>query len=627
MSPAPRAVRRPGASPFTGKTLGRCVIAKPVGRGATATVFHALYQPLKKDVAVKILRADAAASPEARARFVEEARALAKLEHPHVVRVFDVVEDQGYLLIIMDFVEGRNLRQRIEEDGPLDPAEAVDIARQMALALDHAHSEKILHRDVKPGNVIVHDEGKAVLVDFGNAEMVGEAADRKGTAHYVAPEVFQGKRQDEKSDTYSLGATLFHMLTGQPPFDGQTVKDILKAHESGRLRAPSQVNPDGGIPKELDALVKRAMAPARGYRFAAKDLAAALEAVPLDAPSGQRRVRSSRARARASAERRGGPGPVLLLGAIVVLATAGGIAVALRAGDATPPPAPEGPAPLGPAAPATPPPEAAEKPPADFGIRDRAGAREARREAAEKAFAEARQFATTRGTDRPKEVADRYAAVAAEYGELESGRRAAEEEKFWRDRALTDTDRAAREAERRAAAEKERQAREAGLARVSAAVAAMKFEEALGALQEIEPSEPEAEAWKRRGERLNRLIGFAETLGEALRGEEVDGYSVQASFAKPGEKITDASASGLVMKNAQGQSRTVPWTEARPADVLALGRKVLRNAPEPRLTLACWCLEAGLRADAAKELDVARLTDRMGLVGASAEELFGPDLD
>ncbi|HEU4395103.1 MAG TPA: serine/threonine-protein kinase, partial [Planctomycetota bacterium] len=264
MSPAPRSAARP--SPFTGKTLGRCVIRKPVGRGGTATVFHATYEPLKKDVAVKILRTGADAAPEAKARFVEEGRALAKLHHPNVVRVFDVVEDQGYLLIIMDFVEGRNLLEVLEDDGPMDAEDAAQVARQVALALDHAHSQKILHRDVKPANVIVNDAGEAVLVDFGNAEVVGEAADRKGTAHYVAPEVFQGKRQDEKCDTYSLGATLFHMLTGRPPFEGQSVKDILKAHEAGKLRAPSQVNPDGDIPKEIDALVRRAMAPARGYR-------------------------------------------------------------------------------------------------------------------------------------------------------------------------------------------------------------------------------------------------------------------------------------------------------------------------------------------------------------------------
>ena len=126
---APRAARAPATSPFTGKTLGRCEIGRPVGRGGTATVFHANYLPLKREVAVKILRPEAAGSPELRQRFIEEARSLAKLDHPNVVRVFDVVEDGGYLLIIMDFVGGRSLLERIEADGTVDPEEAAEYAR------------------------------------------------------------------------------------------------------------------------------------------------------------------------------------------------------------------------------------------------------------------------------------------------------------------------------------------------------------------------------------------------------------------------------------------------------------------------------------------------------------------
>jgi tRNA A-37 threonylcarbamoyl transferase component Bud32 len=628
MSPAPRSGARP--SPFVGRTLGRCVIRKPIGRGGTATVFHATYEPLKKDVAVKILRAGAGTAPEAKTRFVEEARALAKLHHPNVVRVFDVVEDQGLLLIIMDFVEGRNLLEAIEEDGPMDPAEAVDAARQVALALDHAHGQKILHRDVKPANVIVNDAGEAVLVDFGNAEVVGEAADRKGTAHYVAPEVFQGKRQDEKCDTYSLGATLFHMLTGRPPFEGQSVKDILKAHEAGKLRAPSQVNPEGDIPKEIDALVKRAMAPARGYRFAARDMAAALAeaGAAVERPTRRRAApRREREGRRPAGARRSGASPAMvmsiLLGIVVV-----GVAVAFAISGSGKPveegprkPTTEAPKPLEdlPAA-------EEKKAPADFGIKDRAAAREARKAEAEKAFAQAKELALSAG-DRPKEVAAKYAAVAKEYGDLEVGRQSAEEAKFWNDRALTETDRAARRAAIEAEKAAERKAREDALGKVREHVGGMRFAEALGALQEIEAPEAEAEAWRRRGERLNVLIGFAEALGESIRGQPVDAYAIRASFAKPGEKVVDASEVGVVLKSATGESRTVSWTDVKPPEVVALGRKCLRQAPEPRLTLACYAMEAGLKDDAAKELDIARLTDRVGFVGARADELFGSDLE
>ena len=620
MSPAPRARISAAPSPFTGKTIGRCRIGRPIGRGATATVFHATYLPLKRDVAVKILRQEAEGTAEARERFIEEARALAKLDHGNVVRVFDVVEEQGYLLIIMDFVEGRSLREAIDEDGPLDPEDAVDVARQVALALDHAHAARILHRDVKPGNIIVRDDGKAVLVDFGNAEAAGEVGDRKGTAHYVAPEVFQGKKQDEKSDTYSLGATLFHMLTGEPPYEGQSTKEILQAHEAGRLRSPSLANPEAGIPKELDGLVKRAMAPARGYRFAARDFAAALEGVVAAIQSGPRRVRTRKPRTRGGTIQTRSAGPLVLGGIVLVAAVV--VAVAASSGrESKPASTPAPPTKVEKA------PETAAGPPEDHpvgpGIEKRAESRAARDAAAEKALREAMELAARSG-DKPKAVADRFAAVASEYAELSQGRRAKEEEKAWRERAMTGGERESRAAAEKAEREREIREREEGLRRVAEAVADLRFSAALGALQEIEPPGGKHLEWKRREERLNLLIGFVEMLEEGLQGRPVGAYEVRSGLGKAGEKIVSASGAGLALKSPAGE-RILPWKETKPSDVLGLARRVLRNAPEPRMALAAWCWETDLRAEAKKEMDTALLTDRTGTVPGRLEELFGPE--
>jgi len=618
MRPSPRIAP---ASPFTGKTIGRCLIGRPVGRGATATVYHATYVPLKRSVAVKILRADSGSTPEARRKFIEEAKSLARLDHENVVRVFDVLEDGGYLLIIMDYVAGRSLKQVIDEDGAMDPGEAVEAARQIALALDHAHGARILHRDVKPGNVILRDDGRAVLVDFGNADSMGESGDRKGTAHYVAPEVFQGKRQDEKTDTYSLGATLFHMLTGEPPHDGGSVQEILEAHEAGKVRAPSSVNPNNDIPKELDTLVKRSMASARGYRFTAKDFADALAEVLAVVRSGEKRSRARKSRTRGAPARSTGLPPLVLLGGLLAVgAVAAAVAVHLTKEEKKPDVvlAPPKPVEKVVEAPSAPPEEKAPGP----GIEKRAETRVARETAAEKALAAALDFAAL-NPGKPKDVAAKFAAVADEYAELAQGRRAREELAVWKERAIPEAELVARKEkaarEEKLVAEKRAEA----MKRVSSFIGALKFPEALVALDEVEAPPGKHDEWKLRKERLNNLFGFAELLAEGLKEEPIDAYFIRQGLGKPGEKIVGASEEGLLMKSAGGD-RTIPWGETKAADVLAIGRKVLRNAPEPRLALACWCFENDLADEGRKEIDNAMLTDRTGTVPARIEELFGP---
>jgi tRNA A-37 threonylcarbamoyl transferase component Bud32 len=604
-------------SEFTGKKLGRCTIGRPVGRGATATVFHARYEPLKRDVAVKILRADQATSDEARTRFVEEARSLAKLDHENVVKVYDVVEDDGYLLIIMDFVKGADLLQHIEEEGPPDAGTAIDWARQIAQALDHAHGQKILHRDVKPGNAILADDGRVVLVDFGNAEAVGKAADRKGTAHYVAPEVFQGKRQDEKCDTYSLGASLFHFLTGEPPYAGQTTQAILKAHAEGKLRRPSQVNTESGIPKAVDDLVKRSMAPTKGYRFLARDFVTALDEL------GQKFAAETRGggRGRRRRVRSGGGGGggssstiamviaiVVLVVVVAFLANLGGEEKektddAVVVDDKPEPTKTDGPGTI------------------DPGIDKRAENREARQAAARTAFDEAESF-ERRNMGDPKAVADRWATVATEFGELSVGRTAREREKQWREKSLSVDERAEREKEKERVAEE----RKTELETIDGHIAGGRFGEALLVMQKsmVLPLKSKAREWERREERLNLLLGLHEILAEALDGNEVELADVRTGLGKTGDKIVSATVNGLTIAGEMGQ-RSMAWSDFTPKDITKLSRRVLRNAPEPRLTLACYCWETGQTRQAVMQIDTAMLTDNTGTVSGRIEKLFGPE--
>ena len=303
-----------GGDGIIGKTLGKCRILGRLGYGKTASIFRAWYEPLGKEVAVKILKEDMKASEELRQKFLNEARALAKLDHGNIVKVFDVVEEGGYLFIVMELLKGRDVWQILKEDGPLEAPKAVAIAIGIARALETAHREGIVHRDVKPSNIMVvgrREDPK--LLDFGLATE-GVTSGRAGTPHYMSPEQIQGKRIDEKSDIYSLGATLYHMLTGKPPYSGDTPKEIMEAHLAGDLRLPSKAGRDLDVPKALDPIVKRMMTPVPGYRYSAKDLAAELEGAKLT--GGRRRPAAHEGR---GAARRKANTP-LILGAAGVVA-------------------------------------------------------------------------------------------------------------------------------------------------------------------------------------------------------------------------------------------------------------------------------------------------------------------
>ena len=227
------------------------------------TVFSARDEKLGRLVAIKLLKEELSSDPRVVERFRREARAVAAMSHPNVASVFDYGEDEGRHFIVMELIEGRDLAQVMREDGPLEPARATAIAEQIALALGHAHAGGLIHRDVKPPNVIVVDDDRVKVTDFGIARAMGESTLTAtgtilGTAQYVSPEQASGEDPGPPSDVYSLGIVLYEMVTGAVPFTGDSPISVALRHVRDEVPAPSSIDP--AIPATIDELVATATA-------------------------------------------------------------------------------------------------------------------------------------------------------------------------------------------------------------------------------------------------------------------------------------------------------------------------------------------------------------------------------
>ncbi len=334
----PGSAKPTGASPYLGRTIARCVVGERLGRGATSHVFRARYEPLAKDIALKILSKDAAGASELRARFLSEARAVAKLDHENIVKVLDVVEDQGFLCILMELVQGPTLQDKLDDEGSIPPRFAFRIGAQIARALEAAHDENVVHRDVKPANVILAGrpgDETVKVVDFGLAAQ--QDMNRVGTPLFMSPEAAQGKRIDEKSDVYALGFCLYRMLTGELPFTGATVKEILAAHVSADLTPPSAIRPQIG--KTYDELLKKLLVKSKGYRPTSAEAADLLEDIADDLEereAGVRRVR--RKRKKKPARRASKPNSALWAGLAVAAVVIVIAAMMMSGGEKSPVP-------------------------------------------------------------------------------------------------------------------------------------------------------------------------------------------------------------------------------------------------------------------------------------------------
>jgi serine/threonine-protein kinase len=262
---------------------GRYQLVEPLARGGMASVWIAEDPVLSRKVAVKILRTDLAADPDTRARFRYEAIAAARLNHPNVVATYDTGDDDGTAYIVMELVDGPTVRDLLRADGPLPVREALRIGIQVADALEAAHRAGLVHRDVKPPNVLVPRAGPVKVTDFGIAKAAGEndltrTGTVMGTARYLAPEQVNGKPADARTDVYALGLLLYEMLCGKPPFGGDT--DVATAMARLTTTAPPIRTQRPDVPAELDDLVHKCLArdPARRFTSAA-DVRAALAAI------------------------------------------------------------------------------------------------------------------------------------------------------------------------------------------------------------------------------------------------------------------------------------------------------------------------------------------------------------
>jgi len=257
---------------------GRYEVHAPLGEGGMATVFRGVDTVLGRPVAVKVLAPRYAKDATFVARFRREAQSAAAMNHPNVVNVYDTGSDRGVHYIVMELVEGRTLREVIREEGPLLPERAAEIAAAVCQALAFAHERGIVHRDVKPGNIMLTPTGEVKVMDFGIAratsgEALTQTATVLGTASYISPEQAQGESVDARSDIYSLGVVLYEMLTRQVPFSGDNPVAIAYKHVQEEAIRPSRLNAD--VPQPLESIVLKALAknPANRYQSAAEMLA------------------------------------------------------------------------------------------------------------------------------------------------------------------------------------------------------------------------------------------------------------------------------------------------------------------------------------------------------------------
>ena len=265
-----------------GEILGnRYRLVELLGQGGMATIYRARDAKLERDVAVKVLRPEYGADPDFNERFRHEAQSAASLNHPNVVAVFDYGTDDVGPFIVMELVEGEDLSTIVRRSGALPPRAAARLVDQAARALAAAHDKGVVHRDVKPGNIMVTREGRVKVADFGIARALSEAAltlpgTTLGSVHYFSPEQARGELATPASDIYSLGIVLYELLTGRRPWAGDTAAAIATARLTGAVPSPAKAH--GGIPPTLDAITRKAMATNPGDRYAtAADLAEALE--------------------------------------------------------------------------------------------------------------------------------------------------------------------------------------------------------------------------------------------------------------------------------------------------------------------------------------------------------------
>ena len=278
---------------------GRYRVESMLGQGGMAAVYLAHDSELDRPVAIKVLAEHLADDEAFRERFLREARMAAKLSHPNIVHVYDQGEEGGQPFIVMEYVDGPTLGEELKRIGPFPPARVVDLALQICGGLEHAHASGLVHRDIKPGNLLLREDGTVKIADFGiaraaQATKLTQIGSVLGTAAYLAPEQAAGEPVTASADIYSLGCVLFELLTGRTPHVFETLPELVVKQREEPITPISELRPD--VPPEVEAAVMHCLARGPEYRPAsaaelAKELAAGSPeppTEPLPAPSGVR---------------------------------------------------------------------------------------------------------------------------------------------------------------------------------------------------------------------------------------------------------------------------------------------------------------------------------------------------
>jgi serine/threonine-protein kinase len=270
-----------------GELIGdRYELEELVGSGGMSSVYRAHDRLLERSVALKILHEQYNRDDDYVERFRREARSVAQLTHPNIVTVIDRGEQDGRQFIVFEYVDGENLKQLVERQGPLGVRDAIELALQVARGLAFAHDQGLVHRDVKPQNVLLDADGRAKVTDFGIARSLDVdgmtiTGTIMGTSNYIAPEQARGQPVDEQTDVYSLGCVLFELLSGEPPFEGDNFVAVAMRHVNDPVPSVRDFRPD--VPARLDWTIQRAMAKDHEERFdSMAEFAAELEACDAD---------------------------------------------------------------------------------------------------------------------------------------------------------------------------------------------------------------------------------------------------------------------------------------------------------------------------------------------------------
>ena len=565
--------------PLLGREVARCRLEAYLAGGATAVVYRGTHLGLGIPVAVKILRAQAAAVPELVDAFRQEARAIARLDDENVLKVYDVV-DQGRLhCMVMELLEGESVLDMITGQERLRVIDTLRVLRQAALGLSAAHAQGIVHRDVKPGNFVVLSNGTVKLVDFGLAVEQRATGTRVGTPHYMAPETCATGESGPASDIYSLGVSLYHMLVGQPPHAGATRDEILRAHRDGAPMDLDAARP--GLVRPILELFRALTTLDPVGRPTAPQVVAELDRI------GGKRLSRTRSLRRKSGEH---VGVRVGAAALVLLAAVGAWLLLGRGRGEGGGPAPEGPTggvqPTA-AVPVEPPPPA-EPDPEELALSERteSEAQELLRGVESWARKNWHARSDTSGVlQRYRNISGPYTKTVAgveaarRVGEIEAGRLHPHPDLAWSTPAAVEAARAALED---------------GAGDRQALVAAHRYREALAALP-APVSDPDGVLEARlAAERayLVALAAFPDGLAARLAG--APNVSRELVTRRGAGDLTTLGESKIRVR-VDGEELTLAWTDVDPQAMARLGVRAFERAPpQDVLPLLAFCVAHGL---------------------------------